>query len=449
MSPVPVVGPLPVVTLDGITDTTVPPGVRIVAVRRPNVPLVQLRLHFPLGDVGLRDTVPLRLLPKMLLAGTGARSGSEIAASLQRLGILAGAGADVDHLSISAGVPADSLTDGVDELVDIVAHPSFPRREVLGERERVVQEVLQEAVDPIAIATHALSGRLFPRHPYSDPLPEVGAVRRTGRARLSRFHTEHVVPAGCLLVAVGDVDPERLAVVAQSAFARFGGSDVDDAGLGASTRPALPVPAFVAGGQPALLVHRPGAVQSNLRVGVRCADRHDPAFPALFLAATVFGGQFTSRLVDNLRERHGYTYSPRAGIEERQLAASFVVKAEVGTEVTGAALNEVRYELARMATTDVTAEELESARRYVNGVLAMAAATQAGLAGMLGAFVSYGLEPTYLERFTRELAEVDARSLRAAAERFLGPAAMTTVVVGDAEIVTAPLEAMGDVTVVK
>ena len=452
-APVPATGPLPVIALDDVTDTTTEHGVRLVTVRRANVPLVQLRLIVPLGDVAIGDAASLRLLPKMLLAGTGDRSGSQVASELQRLGALVGTGADVDDLSVSAAVPAAVLSEGLAEVVDIVANPSFPRREVVGERERVVQEVLQEAVDPVAIATHALAARLFPRHPYADPLPGAGAVRRTGRARLTEFHSERILPSGSILVAVGDAHPDEVAAAADALLGRW---DVASRG----EEPGTP------GGQPArrpnplgppppprhdrttIVVHRPGAVQSNLRLGTRCADRTDPAFAALFLAVTIFGGHFTSRLVDNLRERHGYTYSPRATIDERRLASAFVTKAEVGTEVTAAALNEIRYELARMATTDVTPEELEAARRYVTGVLAMAAATQSGLAGLLGAFVAYGLEPSYLERFTRELAEVTVAEVREAAARFLGPAGMTTVVVGDADVITSPLEALGDVTVI-
>jgi zinc protease len=439
---IPAVGPLPVVSLPDVSDATTSQGLRVVAVRRPNVPLVQLRLIVPLGKLALRDLVPLRLLPKMLFSGTGERSASQVASTLQRLGMLAGAGADVDFVSVSAGVPVDVLREALGQIVDIVAHPSFPQREVVGERERTVQEVIQEAVDPIAIATHALTARLFPRHPYADPLPDIGAVRRVGRKRLVEFHAERVGPNESLLVAVGDLDAESMASVVERVVEN---SWMPSPDTGPQGRPDVPPPAPPRPG--VTIVHRPGAVQSNLRLGTRCPDRRDAEFPALFLAATVFGGTFTSRLVDNLRERHGYTYTPRAGIDEHRLASAFSVKAEVGTEVTAAALAEVQYELARMATTEPTADELNAARRYVTGLLAMGAATQAGLAGLLGGLLAQGLEPSYLERFSHELAVVDAGDVASAAARFLGPAAMTTVVVGDADVIAARLRPLGGVSV--
>lgn len=440
MTAVPGAGPLPAVDLSDVSDAVSAGGIRIVAVRRPNVPLAQLRLHVPLGGVAIGDTAVLRLLPKTLLAGTGKRSGSQVAADFQRLGMLVGAGADVDDLSVSAGVPAGALDDALAQMADVVAHPSFPRAQVAGERERVVQEMTQEAVDPMAVATHGFDARLFPRHPYADPLPSAATVRRTGRARLGQFHRDRVVPEGSVLVAVGDVDPDALGRLVDEAFGSWQGSR-----RGGDLEPP-PAPRRHRG---VVLLDRPGAVQSNVRVGTRCAGRHDAGFPALALASTVLGGHFTSRLVDNLRERHGYTYSPRSGIDEHRLGAAFAIRAEVGTEVTAAALAEIHYELARLATTEVPEDELDAARRYTAGVLSMAAATQSGLAGLLGAFVAHGLEPTYLERYLRELATVDAAAVSAAAARFLGPAAMTTVVVGDASVVASTLEPLGEVTVVR
>ncbi len=440
MSAVPAAGPLPVVDLSDVVDGSTAAGLRIVAVRRPNVPLVQLRLRVPLGGVAARDNPAIRLLPKTLLAGTGGRSASEVAADLQALGMLVGVGASVDGLAMSAGVPTSVLPEALAQMADVIAHPAFPRSQVAGERERVVQEILQEAADPTAIATRGLDARLFPRHPYADPLPSPSAIRRTGSARLSRFHAERVVPSGSVLVAVGDVEPGMLTGLVEELFAGWHGAS---GGGGVLGEPDAPPPS-----SGIVLLDRPGAVQSNVRIGTRCPGRDAPAFPALLLASTILGGYFTSRLVDNLRERHGYTYSPHAGIDERRLAAAFAVRAEVGTEVTAAALAEIHYELGRMATTEVTPTELDEARRYLGGVLSMAAATQAGLAGLFAGFLSQGLEPRYLEHLLAQLEEVDAPAVAAAAARFLGPAVMTTVVVGDAAAVAPALEPLGAVTVV-
>ncbi|MDA8315573.1 MAG: pitrilysin family protein [Actinomycetota bacterium] len=435
-------GPYPSVTLGDFSDTRMPNGMRVIAVRRPQVPLVQLRLQIPLGEVRVRDSTALRLLPKMLLAGSGTRSGSEMAVAIQRLGASVDTWADPDHLALAASAPRGRLAEILELLADIVAHPSFPPGEVAGERDRVAQEVLQEAADPVAVATRALEAALYPGHPYADPLPGVASVRRTSRGALRSFHEARVRPRGSSLVVVGDVDPGEAGDAARHTLGAW------SPGTGSPVLDALEVPRAPTGGRGILVVHRPGAVQSNLRIGARCGGRHDPAFPALLLAMTIFGGSFTSRLVTNLRERNGYTYSPRAGVDEHRRAAAVSVGADVATEVTARALTEVRYELARMATAPVTPEELESSRRYVTGVIAMSSATQAGLASVLANLVGNDLDPPYLETFIEALARVDTEAVSDVAARSLGPAGMTTVVVGDADAVTDALSPLDRVKVI-
>src|SRR5206468_9555885 len=111
------------------------------------------------------------------------------------------------------------------------------------------------------------------------------------------------------------------------------------------------------------VVDRPGAVQSNLRLGGPAPTRTEPDLPAVRLANMVFGGYSSSRLVENIRERRGYTYSPRGSVDHLAASSSFLVEADVATGVTAPPLLETSYELGRMALTPVTDAELDGARR--------------------------------------------------------------------------------------
>jgi predicted Zn-dependent peptidase len=188
-------------------------------------------------------------------------------------------------------------------------------------------------------------------------------------------------------------------------------------------------------------------VQSNIRLGGAAPGRTDPQLPALRLASMVFGGYFSSRLVENIRERRGYSYSPRSAVDHLVGGSSFLVEADVATEVTGPALLETTYELGRMALTEVTDAELEAARRYVLGTTALAIATHAGLASTLSALLGAGLEPGWLADHQRAIATVTVAEVAEAARRWMNPAALTAVVVGDAERVADPLRALGPVEV--
>ena len=145
----------------------------------------------------------------------------------------------------------------------------------------------------------------------------------------------------------------------------------------------------------------------------------------------IFGGYFSSRLVENIRERKGYTYSPRSWIDHQPLGSVLTVQADVGTEVTAPALLEMRYELGRIATLPVSAEELDAARRYLIGTTALSTQTQSGLAEYLQALSLAGLGLDYLRDLPKRLEKVTVDEVRDAAAEYLAPARLPTVIVGD------------------
>jgi zinc protease len=189
-------------------------------------------------------------------------------------------------------------------------------------------------------------------------------------------------------------------------------------------------------------------VQSNLRLGGPAPSRTDPDLPAVRLANMVYGGYFSSRLVENIRERRGYSYSPRSSVDHLAAASSFLVEADVATEVTGPAFLETWYELGRIALTPVSEEELDAARRYVLGSMALSTATHAGLASTLSTLTGSGLPPQWLAEHQQALARVTVEEVQEAARRFLQPGGLTAVTVGDAGQVADPLRAFGPVEVV-
>jgi zinc protease len=218
------------------------------------------------------------------------------------------------------------------------------------------------------------------------------------------------------------------------------------AGWSGRPTPQLSAPGVPVGGD-LTLVDRPGAVQSNIRLGGPGGPRtKDPEYAALVLANVIFGGYFASRLVQNIREDKGYTYSPRSGLVQAQVASGVVIEADVATEVTAPSLVEIVYELGRIATTPVTADELASAARYTSGLLALQTATQAGLASTLEGLLADGLDVSWLRDFPALLARVTTDEVREQGRRFFAPARLATIVVGDATRVRDELAGLAAVT---
>ncbi|MDT5030986.1 MAG: hypothetical protein QOC94_1157, partial [Actinoplanes sp.] len=201
-----------------------------------------------------------------------------------------------------------------------------------------------------------------------------------------------------------------------------------------------PTPALEPG--PLLIVDRPGAVQSSLRMALPAVPRTDPDYAALQLANLVFGGYFSSRWVENIREDKGYTYGPHTSIEHFVAGSALVVAAEVATEVTGPAMLETLYELGRIASLPPGEEELEQARRYGLGTLRLGMSTQAGLAGLASMYASFGLRLSYLTEHSAALASATREQVAEVAARYLAPSGAVAVVLGDAEQIEGRLAAL-------
>jgi zinc protease len=192
-------------------------------------------------------------------------------------------------------------------------------------------------------------------------------------------------------------------------------------------------------------VHRAGAVQSNLRMGGVAPARTDPSYAAGEVCNALYGGFFASRLTMNIREDKGYTYSPRSSLQHATGGSTFLIAADVATEVTAPALLEIGYELGRLVALPPTAEEVASTAQYLTGTLALATATQAGLAGTLTALLADGLDVSWLRHHPQSLAAVTPESVHEVAQGLLAPSGLVTTVVGDADHVAAPLRALTEV----
>jgi predicted Zn-dependent peptidase len=173
--------------------------------------------------------------------------------------------------------------------------------------------------------------------------------------------------------------------------------------------------------------------------------RTDPDHAALQLANLVFGGYFSSRWVENIREDKGYTYGPHSLIEHSIAGSTLVLAAEVATEVTAPALLETVYELGRLASLPPDVDELEQARQYALGTLQLGMATQAGLAGLASTYAGFGLRLDFLAEHSARVAAATRDEVAAAAARYLAPSRAVTVVLGDADVVEGPLSALATV----
>ncbi|EQD59394.1 peptidase M16 domain-containing protein, partial [mine drainage metagenome] len=194
----------------------------------------------------------------------------------------------------------------LDLVNDVLTGATYPADEVRAERDRTADEVVMDLSRPEVQAGEAFRARLYGDHPYATPTPRPDALRRVGAASLRTIHPRIFNPRGAHLIVVGDVATARVERLVSERLGPW------LAGASRAAAPLAPLPPITPGG---IELHdRPGAPQSNVLVGGAAPRRTDPQWPATALANLVVGGMFTSRLVENLRERHGYTYSPHSDV---------------------------------------------------------------------------------------------------------------------------------------
>ena len=425
--PVPPLGPPRTARLPTVAERTLGDGLRVLAVRRPAVPLVELRLRVPFA--GSADHVArAQLLGDTLLMGTERRSAAQIAADLQALGGSLSASVDSDRLGMGGAVLTGGLPGLLELLGEVLSSATYPEHEVEGERDRLVQELAIYRSQASVVAREALLHRMYGEHPYGRELPTAEAVSALDAGQLRALHAERVSPQGSTLVLVGDLSPTKVLDAVEQALGGW------TAQREAAEAPPLPAPP--AG--PALLLDRPGAVQTTLRLAGSAPSRTSPEHAAFTLANLVFGGYFSSRWVANIREDKGYTYSPHSGVDHPPAGSRVTLAADVATGVTAPALLETWYELGRVATVPVQQAELDQARRYAIGSLALSTASQAGLASTLTALTASGLGVEWLRDSPLALQEVTVDQVLEVAGRYLAPAGLTAVLVGDAAQVEGP-----------
>jgi zinc protease len=406
-------------TLPLQAEITLPNGLTVLAIRRPSVPLAELRLRLPFATAPMAASA---VMAQTLFSGTATKSTVEIAADLQAVGGGLASGVDPDRLLISG----NSLTTGLDRLLEILAEvidgASYPEQEVDTERERLADRIKMAQSQPQHLARVALLKRMYGDHPYAVQTPSAEEVRAVGPEALRQLHSQRLHPAGGTLVLAGDFDPEATL----QAVTRHLGS-----WSGGGSPAVLPdAPALRPG--PLTLADRPGSVQSSIRIALPAVRRTDPDHAALQLANLIFGGYFSSRWVENIREDKGYTYGPHSVIDHSVAGSSVVISAEVATEVTAPTLVETFYELGRLASVPPKAAELEQARQYALGTLQLGMSTQAGLAGLATTYAGFGLRLNYLAEHAARLEAATLEDVRRAARDYLAPSRAAVVVLGDA-----------------
>ncbi|MBV9772332.1 MAG: insulinase family protein [Gemmatimonadetes bacterium] len=432
----PVPGPAPAVHVPAPERRTLANGLTVLYVRRPEIPTVQAVLVTRGGQSDDPADLPglASFTASMLDEGAGGRSSLELANALQLLGARLSTGADWDAATVGLYVLRDRLPEALMLMSDVVVRPDFPAADVSRIRDETVTNLTRARDNAGAVAGNAFASLVYgAQHPYGR-LASTETVRRIDRNALVNFHRAFYRPAAATLVLVGDVDAASVHPLVERAFGSWqGGAPAAVPALAAPTRSSTQL----------YLIDKPGAPQSEIRIGNPAVQRNSPDYFALLVMNSLLGGSFTSRLQQNLREAHGYTYGARSGLSWRRGVGPFVAQAAVRTAVTDSSLVEFFKELNRIRTEPVPQEELDRAKRYVSLGLPRDLETNPALAYSLAGLAVQGIDPGFYDSYVDRVMAVTAEDIRRVANQYVRPGQSVVVVVGDLKTIEPGVRALG------
>ena len=375
------------------------------------------------------------LLANALNQGTKTRNAKQIAEEMQSAGGDLGVSADRETVTINTSVLSSKAELAVGVLADVVRNASFPDNEVTLAKRNLTSSLQQNEAQPSFLARRAMARALFGSGPYSVVSPTLDSVGKMTADELRKEFARRFRPDQSIVIAVGDFDAAKMGNVIKEKLGDWKAPATPPTAVVA--KPSAPAPHEV------ILVPRPNSVQTTLVLGGFGPTRRDPDYEPVVVANAIYGGTFTSRLVVNIREDKGYTYSPGAGLSILRQAGVLSTQADVRNAVTGASLNEIIYELNRMVTTSPTDEELSRAKRFLLGIEAISMQSRSAVAFQLANLWVNGLGPEGLETYNKRINEMTADEVNNAARKYFPASRMTIVTVGEEKVVREALEPFG------
>ena len=413
-------------------------GLTVMYVRQAELPAVTASLV--IRGAGSTDdpaqTPGLASFTASLLdEGAGGKGALQLAESLEQLGASLFTGAGWDAANVNLYVLKQNLPAALRLMGDVVMRPDFPAADVQRVRDERVTSLVRGKDEPTVIAGNAFQALVYgAQHPYGR-FATVEATQGLDRDRVAQFYRSSYRPQNATLVLVGDVEPNSLHQTVEQVFGSW-----QAAGGAAAATPAPATPEIAR--TTIYLIDKPGAAQSEIRIGHPGVARNTQDYFALQVLNTLLGGSFTSRLNTNLRETHGWSYGARSGFSMRQGAGPFTAQAGVVTAKTDSSVAEFFKELNRIRTEPIPAEELEKAKRYVALGFPSDFETTQQVAGQLADLVTYGIQPSFFRTYVQNIMAVTADDVRRVANQYVRPDRSVVVVVGDRSVIEAGLRAL-------
>jgi zinc protease len=414
-------------TLPPKRSFTLPNGMQVTFVRYGEVPKATVDLAIRgagIASEGPAEVWLASMTAEYLREGTATRTAVQIAEETARMGAGLGVSASAAQANLGGDVLREFVPEYISLLADVVVNPAFPESELQRIRAGRLRSLAIARTQPQQLALERFRQVVFGDHPFGRLLPTEQMLQQYTVEGFQQFHAANYGAARAHLYVVGQFDEAAAERAVRAAFS----------GWHAGSSP--PPPTGTARTERAVhLINRPGAVQSTIYMGLPVIDPSHPDYQALRVTNTLLGGGFTSRITLNLREDKGFTYSPQSVLGIFPRAAYWVQVADVTTNVTGASLREIFYEIDRLRAEAPPADELRGVQNYLAGIFVLQNSTRQGIIAQLQFAELHGLGDDYLPTVVSRVMAVTPQDVRRIMQTHFDPARMAIVIAGDEAVI--------------
>jgi zinc protease len=411
-------------------------GLQVIAVSHHEQPAISLRLIVRAGgaqDPSARPGVAY-LAASLLDQGTATRSAEQIANTIDSIGGAIASGAGTDLTFINAAVMKDNFGLGLDLVSDLARNPAFAAEEVERQRQQILSGLKVSYDDPDYLAGVVFDRLVYGFHSYGQPDSGTPtSIAAITRSDLLAFHTKWFGANNAILAIVGDISHDEAFAGAERAFGGWGRVELTTAKVQEAPQPTRRV----------VVIDRPGAVQTEIRVGNVALPRRHPDFLALDIASKILGGEGGNRLHRVLRSERGLTYGASADLNALKDTGDVVADTDTRSETTAEALRLIVDEFSLLRRQRVQQRELNDAQEYLTGSFPLTIETPSAIALQVLNAVFYGLDLGDLQTYRERVNAVTVDDIQRVAQHYLHPDRLTIVLVGDASVFAKQLAGVG------
>jgi zinc protease len=419
-----------------------PNGLGVTVVEKRGLPIVAFGLLLRAGAITDPQEQPglAGFTAQMLAEGTESRTSQDIAAAFEFMGARLSTETRRESTILSTETLTKHWTTALDLVADLVMHPTFPGHELERVRREHLTDLRRAKDDPTFIADQIMPGLVFGRESRYGHAPHgtEASVAAFARDDLLRLFREYYGPAAATLIVVGDVSTDEVMEQAGAALGSWNVLVPDYGTETASTMAGQEAPTTI------YLVDKPGAAQSVIRAGHATVSRNHSDYFRLLLLNYAFGGQFSARLNQNLRQDKGYSYGFHSSVSWYRQPSLLVAGGSVQTAVTRESVQETLWEFQDIrGPRPLSEEELEASRAGLLQGYPAGFERPSQILGQLIQLVMHDLPDDYFRTVSDKVAAVSLEEVRQAGLERVHPDHLKVLVVGDRRVVESGLRELG------